>query len=349
MALDANGHPVSKIAQRKLEHLRLSLEASVQSTRSAGCEPFAFTHQALPELDLDAIDRSPSYVPKPLKLPFLTSSMTGGAHAAGDINRRLALVAQSVGIAFGVGSQRAGLTHKDLRATYQVRGVAPDVLLFANLGAVQLNYGMRKEQALEAIEMIGADALVLHLNPLQEALQPEGDHNFRGLIEKIATLCRELPVPVIVKEVGCGISARTAELLAGAGVAAIDVAGLGGTSFARVEAFRRERPEEVELALAFSEWGIPTSEALVLTHRAAPQLPLIASGGLHHGLDAAKAIGLGADLTGFAHAVLAPASEGEETVRRAVDRLVRQLRVAMFCAGAPTIAALKANPPTEIR
>ncbi|HXN57261.1 MAG TPA: alpha-hydroxy-acid oxidizing protein, partial [Candidatus Angelobacter sp.] len=179
MALDANGHPVSKIAQRKLEHLRLSLEASVQSTRSAGFERYAFSHEALPELDLDAIDMTTSFLGKPLKLPFLISSMTGGAHAAGDINRRLALVAQSVGIAFGVGSQRAGITHKDLRATYQVRSVAPDVLLFANLGAVQLNYGMRKEQALEAIEMIGADALVLHLNPLQEALQPEGDHNFR--------------------------------------------------------------------------------------------------------------------------------------------------------------------------
>src|SRR5207253_2175958 len=284
MALDANGHPVSKIAQRKLEHLRLSLEASVQSTRSAGFERFAFTHQALPELDLDAIDPSTSFLTKPLKLPFLISSMTGGAHAAGDINRRLALVAQSVGIAFGVGSQRAGLTHKDLRATYQVRGVAPDVLLFANLGAVQLNYGMRKEQCLEAIEMIGADALVLHLNPLQEALQPEGDHNFRGLIEKIAVLCKEMPVPVIVKEVGCGISGQVATQLAQAGVAAIDVAGLGGTSFARVEAFRRERPEEVELALAFSEWGIPTADALVATHRAAPQLPLVASGGLRHGL-----------------------------------------------------------------
>ena len=168
-------------------------------------------------------------------------------------------------------------------------------------------------------------------------------------IEKIAMLCKELPVPVIVKEVGCGISERTAALLAGAGVAAIDVAGLGGTSFARVEAFRRERPEEVELALAFSEWGIPTADALIATHRAAPALPLIASGGLRHGLDAAKAIGLGADLTGFAHAVLAAASEGEESVRRLLDGFAWQLRVAMFCAGAPTIAALKTSTLTEAR
>jgi len=190
---------------------------------------------------------------------------------------------------------------------------------------------------------------VLHLNPLQEALQPEGDHNFKGLTEKIATLCAELPVPVIVKEVGCGISGPVAAQLAQAGVAAIDVAGMGGTSFARVEAFRRERPEEVELALAFSEWGIPTAEALIATHRAAPQLPLIASGGLKHGLDAAKAIAMGADLTGFAHAVLAAASEGEEPVRRLLDGFKWQLQVAMFCSGAPTIAALKTSRLTEVR
>ena len=255
MALDANGHPVSRISERKLQHLRLSLEASVQSTRSAGFDRLAFTHEALPDLDLDAIDLSTTFLKHPLRLPFLISSMTGGAHAAGDINRRLALVAQAMGIAFGVGSQRAGITHKDLRSTYQVRSVAPDVLLFANLGAVQLNYGMRKEQCLEAIEMIGADALILHLNPLQEALQPEGDHNFRGLLEKIAILCSELPVPVIVKEVGCGISGATAALLADAGVAAIDVAGMGGTSFARVEALRRERPEGVELGAGLFRVG----------------------------------------------------------------------------------------------
>src|SRR5207245_4373941 len=301
MMQDATGKPVSRISERKLQHLRLSLEESVQSTRSAGFERWSFVHQALPELDLDTVDTSTTFLGRRLRLPFLLSSMTGGAHAAGDINRRLALVAQTMGLAFGVGSQRAGLTHKDLRSTYQVRSVAPDILLLANLGAVQLNYGMRKDQCLEAVEMIGADALVLHLNPLEEALQPEGDHNFRGLIEKIAMLCKEMPVPVIVKEVGCGISGQVAAQLAQAGVAAIDVAGLGGTSFARVEAFRRERPEEVELALAFSEWGIPTSEALIATHRAAPHLPLIASGGLKHGLDAAKALGLGAALTGCAH------------------------------------------------
>ncbi|MDQ6709776.1 MAG: type 2 isopentenyl-diphosphate Delta-isomerase [Candidatus Dormibacteraeota bacterium] len=349
MALDANGHPLSRISERKLQHLRLSLEASVQSTRGAGFDRLAFTHTALPDLDLDAIDLRATFLGHPLRLPFLISSMTGGAHAAGDINRRLALVAQAMGIAFGVGSQRAGITHKDLRSTYQVRSVAPDVLLFANLGAVQLNYGMRKEQCLEAIEMIGADALILHLNPLQEALQPEGDHNFRGLLEKIGELCSQLPVPVIVKEVGCGISGETARLLADAGVAAIDVAGMGGTSFARVEAMRRERPEEVELALAFAEWGIPTSDAIRAVRQAAPATPVIASGGLRHGLDAAKAVALGAELTGFAHVVLAAATESEAAARLLLDGFAWQLRVAMFCAGAPDLATLRTVPLHEVR
>jgi isopentenyl-diphosphate delta-isomerase len=349
MALDALGNRVSKISERKLQHLRLSLEASVQSTRSAGFERWSFVHQALPELDLDAIDTSSTFLGHKLRLPFLISSMTGGARAAGDINRRLARVAQATGIAFGVGSQRAGLSHKDLRGSYQVRSVAPDVLLFANLGAVQLNYGMGKDACLEAIEMIEANALVLHLNPLQEALQPEGDHNFKGLLAKIAQLCKVLPVPVVVKEVGGGISGEVARQLVEAGVAAIDVAGLGGTSFARVEALRRERPEDVEAALAFSEWGIPTVDALRQVREAAPQTPLIASGGLRNGLDAAKAIALGASLTGFAHAVLAAASEGEEPVRRLLEGFSWQLRVAMFCAGAGDIPSLRAAKLVEYR
>src|SRR5918911_1290849 len=274
MLQDLNGQPLSRISERKLQHLRLSLEASVQSTRSAGFERFSFQHRALPELDFDEVSTESDFLGKRLQLPFLVSSMTGGAVASADINRRLALTAQSLGIAFAVGSQRAGLSHKDLRFTYQVRSVAPDILLFANLGAVQLNYGVRKEQCLEAVEMIRADALILHLNPLQEALQPEGDHNFRGLLDKIGQLCAALPIPVIVKEVGCGISPEVATQLVESGVSAIDVAGMGGTSFARVEAFRRERPEEVELALAFSDWGIPTSRAIRQVRAALPGTPL---------------------------------------------------------------------------
>jgi isopentenyl-diphosphate delta-isomerase len=349
MMQDATGKPVSRISERKLQHLRLSLEESVQSTRTAGFDRWSFIHQALPELDLDTIDTTTTFLGRRLRIPFLVSSMTGGAHAAGDINRRLALVAQSMGLAFGVGSQRAGLTHRDLRHTYQVRSVAPDILLFANLGAVQLNYGMGVDQCLEAIEMIGADALVLHLNPLQEALQQEGDHNFRGLLEKIGLIARALPVPVLVKEVGCGITGRVARQLADAGVAAIDVAGAGGTSFARVEAFRRDNADEVEMALAFSEWGIPTAEAIRQAVGAVPGTPIIASGGIKNGLDAAKALALGARLVGFAHAVLGAAAQGEEPVRRVLEGFAWQLRVAMFCAGAGTIDALTPDRLTQSR
>jgi isopentenyl-diphosphate Delta-isomerase len=349
MMQDATGKPVSRISERKLQHLRLSLEESVQSTRTAGFDRWSFIHQALPELDLDTIDTTTTFLGRRLRIPFLVSSMTGGAHAAGDINRRLALVAQSMGLAFGVGSQRAGLTHRDLRHTYQVRSVAPDILLFANLGAVQLNYGMGVDQCLEAIEMIGADALVLHLNPLQEALQQEGDHNFRGLLEKIGLIARALPVPVLVKEVGSGITGRVARQLADAGVAAIDVAGAGGTSFARVEAFRRDNADEVEMALAFSEWGIPTAEAIRQAVGAVPGTPIIASGGIKNGLDAAKALALGARLVGFAHAVLGAAAQGEEPVRRVLEGFAWQLRVAMFCAGAGTIDALTPDRLTQSR
>ncbi len=361
MTLDANeaagatpgplphGHPMARISERKLQHLRLSLEESVQSTRSAGFERWSFVHRALPDLDLDAVDTSCRFLGRVLRLPFLLSSMTTGAHPTGDINRRLALVAQTMGLAFGVPSQRAGLTHQDLRSSYQVRSLAPDVLLFANLGAVQLNYRVTPTDCLEAIEMIGADALVLHLNPLQQALQPEGDHNFKGLLERIRELCRKLPVPVVVKEVGCGISGPVAAELTAAGVAAIDVAGVGGTSFARVEAFRRERAEDVELALAFSDWGIPTAEALRQVRAAAPATPLIASGGIRNGLDAAKAFALGADLVGFARAVLGAAAEGEEPLRRCLEGLAWQLRVAMFCSGVADLLQLKATPLVEHR
>ena len=344
MALDGRRQPLSRISERKLQQLRLSLEASVQSSRSAGFERWSFTHLALPELDLDAIDTGTRFLGHPLRAPFLLSCMTGGTILAGETNRRLARAAQTLGLAFGVGSQRAGITHPDLRASYQVRDVAPDILLFANLGAVQLNYGMGRQACLEAVEMIGADALVLHLNPLQEALQPEGDHNFSGLLAKIAVLCKELPVPVIVKEVGCGISAAVARRLVEAGVSAIDVAGQGGTSFARVEALRRQRPEAVEEALAFADWGIPTVESLRQVRAATSGMPLIASGGLRTGLDAAKAIALGADLAGFAHAALAAAVESEEAALRVLQGFTWQLRVAMFCAGASDLRALKACP-----
>jgi isopentenyl-diphosphate delta-isomerase len=348
MAFDFNGQPLNRASERKLQQLRLSLEQSLQSSRSAGFERWAFTHAALPELDFEEVDLNCRFLNRKLRLPFLIGSPGAGSAPSSEVNRRLALTAQAMGTAFAVPPQHAALSHRDLRPAYQVRSVAPDVLLFASLNAVELNYGLRKSDCLDAIEMIEADALVLQLNPLQQALQPSGLRNFRGLTEKIAALCAELPVPLIVKESGCGISVEGARKLAAAGVRALDVAGLGGMSAARVSAFRRQAAEEVELALSFCEWGIPTAEAVRECRRALPDFPLIASGGLRNGLDAAKAIALGADLCGFSQPVQPAARESEDAIRSLLGGFAWQLRVAMFCAGAQDLTRLRGASLREV-
>jgi len=222
---------VTGTAARKADHIRINLEEDVRSGLTTGLERYHFTHQALPELDLARVETQQALFGKTLRAPLLISSMTGGTEAARLINRTLAAAAQAAGIAMGLGSQRAAIEHPELAHTFQVREVAPDILLFANLGAVQLNYSYGLDEFRRAVEMIQADALVLHLNALQEAVQPEGDSNFSGLLKKIEAVCRALPVPVIGKEVGWGISEQAARQLASAGIAAIDVAGAGGTSW----------------------------------------------------------------------------------------------------------------------
>src|SRR5512138_1838788 len=222
---------VAPIDQRKADHIKINLEKDVRSTLTTGLERYHFIHEALPELDLKRVDPSLSLLGKRLAAPILISSMTGGTEEAGEINQRLAEAAQEVGVAMGVGSQRAALEHPEQTPTFSItRKVAPNILLFANLGAVQFNYGYGIDQCRRAVEMIQADALYLHLNPLQEAVQDAGDVNFAGLAKKIEEICKKLDVPVVVKEVGWGISERTAKLLESCGVAAIDVAGAGGTS-----------------------------------------------------------------------------------------------------------------------
>ncbi len=242
-------------------------------------ERLAFINEAMPELDLQSVDTSQTLFGKHLSAPLLISSMTGGTQHAGQINQRLAEAAQHKKIALGLGSQRAALEHPEQQATFQVRRYAPDILLFANLGAVQLNYGYGIEHCQRAVDMAQADALFLHLNPLQEALQPEGDTNFSNLLTKIEQVCRVLPVPVIAKEVGWGISAQTARRLANAGIAAIDVAGAGGTSWSQVEMYRMNDPSRARIAAAFRTWGIPTADALRQVHAALPNLLMFAS---HH-------------------------------------------------------------------
>jgi len=240
----------------------------------------------------------------------------------------------------GVGSQRAAIDHPELAATFRVRQVAPDILLFANLGAVQLNNGYSIVQCRRAVEMIEADALVLHLNALQEAVQPEGDTRWAGLLRKIELVCRVLPVPVIAKEVGWGFSEQDARRLADAGVAAIDVAGAGGTSWSQVEMHRAKTESQRRLAAAFVDWGIPTAQAILNVCTAAPELIVIASGGLRSGLDIAKCIALGARLGGMAGPFLKAAARSPEDVVQVIEEISREIRVCMFMAGAGSLEAL---------
>ncbi len=332
-------------ASRKADHIRINLEEDVAFHEiTTGLERYRFVHQALPELDLAEVNTSHTFLGKTLRAPLLISCMTGGTPKAEAINQRLAGAAQALGVAMGVGSQRVSLEDPQAARHHQVRQVAPDILLFANLGAVQLNYGYGIDHCRRAVEMVEADALVLHLNPLQEAVQPEGNTNFAGLLRKIERVCRVLPVPVIAKEVGWGISDQTARRLAEVGVAAIDVAGAGGTCWSKVEQHRMKSPTRRRVAESFSQWGIPTAEALVLARQGAPGLPLIASGGIRTGVDAAKGIALGADLVGLASPMLKAAARSYQAVEDLLLALIDELRIAMFCVGAATVIELQHTP-----
>lgn len=333
---------------RKLEHLRINLKEDVQFQETTnGLENYRFIHQALPDLALDETSLVTTMLGKPLRAPLLISSMTGGADEAERINLTLAAAAQATGIAMGLGSQRAAIEDESLAYSYQVRRVAPDILLFANLGAVQLNYSYSIDQCRRAVDMIEADALILHLNAIQEAVQSGGNTNYKGLLGKIEQICRALDVPVIGKEVGFGISEDAARQLASAGVAAIDVAGAGGTSWAAVESRRAPSAFLRRLAEAFWDWGIPTSESLVRARRGAPNVPLIASGGIRDGVDAAKCIALGASLVGYASPMLRLADRGVEDTIEGIKLLEEELRTAMFGIGARDLDALRLTKHLE--
>ncbi len=331
---------VAPIEQRKADHIKINLEENVLSALTSGLEKYRFIHEALPEIRLEDVDSSLTLFGRRLKAPVLISSMTGGAEQAATINRRLAEAAQYSGTAMGVGSQRAALEDSKQARTFQVRQFAPDILLFANIGAVQLNYGYSIDQCRKAVDMIEADALFLHLNPLQEALQSGGDTNFRGLAAKIEGICGKLEVPVIAKEVGWGISERTARLLANCGVAAIDVAGAGGTSWSQVEMHRAPDEFTRELAAKFVGWGNPTADSILNVKKAAPDLTIFASGGLKDGLDIAKCIALGATLGGMAGPFLKAAAVSTEQTVELMKLTKRQMEVTMFGVGAVTLAEL---------
>lgn len=337
---------MTEISRRKSDHLRIVTEGrGVQDRLAGGFDEVRFLHQALPELDLARIDCGTRFLGRDLGAPLLISAMTGGPAEAERINLHIAEACAHHRIALSVGSQRIAVESRGnggLGASLRDR--APGIPILGNLGAVQLNYGIGMAEVQRAVDMIGADALILHLNPLQEAIQPDGDRDFSGLLARIEALARALPVPLGVKEVGAGLSASLARRLLEAGVRILDVAGAGGTSWARVEAERG--PERLRaLAAPFHDWGIPTATALRgVAPLMGPDQVLIGSGGVRHGLDAARAIRLGADLAGQAAGALAAAREGTQALVAHLDDVVAQLRIAMFCTGSPDLAALRRAP-----
>ncbi len=327
---------------RKLDHIRINLERDVQFPRlTTGLESVRFMHQALPEMHLHDIDTSTELFGKRLSAPILISSMTGGTEAARQINSSLAGAAQDHRIAMGLGSQRAALEDGALASSYTIRDLAPDIVLFANIGAVQLNYGYGLAECQRAVDMIGADALVLHFNVLQEAVQAEGDVDFSGLLHKVEEICVGLGTPVVAKEVGWGFSPADVRGLANAGIAAVDVAGAGGTSWSEVEYHRAPTAYHARVARAFADWGIPTADAIRYARDAAPDLPVFASGGLRDGIDIAKCLALGAELAGLASPFLRAASESPEAVDELIRELVAQLRIAMLCTASRDLKALR--------
>ncbi len=338
--MSADTPAAREIEARKSRHLDICLQEDVASHLDAGFSRVSLRHEALPECALEDVDCSGSLLGYPLAAPLIVSSMTGGTERAREINRNLAIAAEAAGVALALGSQRAALADPSLLGTYHVRDVAPRLVLFANLGAVQFNYGVSVDDVRRAIADVGANGLYLHLNPLQEALQVRGDTNFRDLLRPIGALCRALELPVIAKSVGSGISVRTAGRLLDAGVSAIDVAGAGGTSWARVEGRRAGDPEHEALAEAFAAWGYPTVDACVAIRAAFPHAVVIASGGVRTGVDVAKSLAIGANAAAAALPFLEPATISADAVLRRIERTIAALRIAMFASGTRRVGEL---------
>lgn len=337
---------IDDLDARKSDHLDIALSPKLAFRQAeTGFERVRFEHAALPELDLDAVDLGTTFLGRRLRAPILISSMTGGPQRAARINRRLAAVARDLGLALAVGSQRVALESRGAGGLDgELRRLAPDVPILANVGAAQFVAGYGLREALRAVEMIEADALIVHLNPLQEAVQPGGDRNWRGVLAAIEALARDLGRPIVAKEVGAGISGALARRLVDAGVAAIDVAGAGGTSWAAIEAERIADPVRRRTALLFADWGIPTAEAIRAVRASCPDTVVIGSGGVRSGLDAARAIRLGADLAGQAGASLAAADDSGEAAHAHFTALVEELRITCFLTGSADLAALRRAP-----
>ena len=327
---------------RKDAHIALCAQEDVEAAAvSSGWGRLRLPHAALPELDAAAIDTTVQLLGRMLSLPLVIGGMTGGSRRGSDVNRRLAAVAQAAGIGMGVGSQRRMVQDPDLAWTYQVRDVAPDILLLANIGAVQLNYGITPDQCSDLVEAIGADALCLHLNALQERVQPEGEQDFDALLDRIRGVVECSRVPVLLKETGCGISAAVTRQALEVGCAGVDVAGVGGTSWARVEALRQADPVESAVGNTFRDWGIPTATAIREARSVGVGHVVLGSGGVRTGLDMAKAIALGADACAMALPFLRAVLQSEQTAADLVRQVGEELRTAMFCSSTMDLQDLR--------
>lgn len=327
---------------RKTEHIDLCLNENVEGVNvTTGLEGITFIHNALPEVNFHTIDISTSFLNKALQAPFLVSSMTGGSDLATKININLAIAAETKGWAIGLGSTRALLESEAYEDSFLIRKYAKTVPLIANLGAVQLNYGYDVTECQKIVDRTEADSLVLHLNSLQEVIQDGGDLNFEALLPKIEMLCKKLDVPVGVKEVGFGIEGTVAKKLHDAGVAYIDVAGAGGTSWSQVEKLRTEDPLRRAAAEAFNNWGMPTRDCIVSVRKHVPDTTVVASGGMKTGLDAAKAITIGANVVGFARHLLEAATVSTEKVIHTMEQIEFELKTTMFGIGVDSIEGLK--------
>lgn len=333
------------LASRKLRHIDACLTDDVlYTTKTAGFERVPWPYRALPELNLSDVDLSTTFLGKRLAAPILIGAMTGGAEKARLINRNLALAAQELGVGMMLGSQRVMLEQPGAVASFAVRDVAPDILLIGNLGAAQLLKGYGEAQVIRAAELVGADALALHVNPLQEALQVGGDTNWRGVTRRFEEVVPNVPMPLMLKEVGHGLSGRVASSVAHVGFAAFDVAGAGGTSWAKVEeVVRFGHVRNLDL----TEVGLPTVTALRDVRTSAPGVPLVASGGVRSGLDVAKALALGASVAAIARPLLAPALRGPDAVVDALSPVIEALRAALFVAGAASVRDA-ANVPVDV-
>lgn len=331
--------------RRKIDHIRISLNRNVQTREATtGFEDVYLVHRALPEIDKQKIDLSITVFNHKFAAPLIVGAITGGAPESTEINAAVAEAVEELGLGMGVGSQRVAIEDKKLEGTFAIaRKKAPTAFIIANIGGVQLVHGYGKNEIKKAIEMVDADAIAIHLNPLQEAVQPEGQTNFKGILEKIGEIAKDLDKPVIVKETGAGIAAEEAKRLDSVGVKGIDVSGLGGTSFAAVEYYRAKRKGnsfQRRLGYTFWDWGIPTATSLVEVSQTV-KIPVIASGGLRNGVDMAKALALGASLTSISWPILQTAVKGAKETRDALSLLIEELKNSMFLVGAESIKALQ--------